>query len=225
MRIPFTIFALALPFLNLFAISFDQAAEEIVEAGVFLNRFGLCPATSGNLSRRLEEQCVVVTASGKHKGELTTEDVLIVDLDGKAQGGTKKPSAETLLHTAIYALFKDVGAVLHTHSLNGIVLTRIMPSEKLVVTEGYEIHKVFPGIRTHDSRLEIPIFENSQDIAAMAAEVTAYLQEHPQVHGFLIRGHGFYTWGRDMQEAKIRIEAFEHLFETELKIFAATKGD
>ncbi len=225
MRIPFTLVALSLPFLNLLAISFDQAAEEIVEAGVFLNRFGLCPATSGNLSRRLEEQFVAVTASGKHKGELSTEDVLIVDLDGKAQSSTKKPSAETLLHTAIYALYKDVGAVLHTHSLNGIVLTKIMPSEKMLVTEGYEIHKVFPGIKTHDSRLEIPIFENSQDIAAMGAEVTSYLQEHPHVYGFLIRGHGFYTWGRDMKEVKIRIEAFEHLFETELKIRAVTKGN
>lgn len=224
MHILWTIFVFSLPLFNLLAVSLDQAAEEIVEAGVFLNHFGLCPATSGNLSRRLEEQLVAVTASGKHKGGLTKEDVLVVDLDGKAQGGTKKPSAETILHTAIYALFKDVGAVLHTHSLNGVVLTKIMPSEKLLVTEGYEIHKAFPGIRTHDSRLEIPIFENSQDITAMAAEVTAYLQEHPQVYGFLIRGHGFYTWGHDMNEAKIRVEAFEHLFEAELKILAVTKG-
>jgi methylthioribulose-1-phosphate dehydratase len=225
MRIPFTAFILSLPFLNLFSVSFDQAADEIVEAGAFLNRFGLCPATSGNISRRLEEQVVVVTASGKHKGELTTEDVLIVDLNGNAKGTTQKPSAETLLHTAIYALFKDVGAVLHTHSLNGVVLTRLMPCEKRLVTQGYEIHKVFPRIKTHDSCLEIPIFENSQELSTMASEVTTYLQEHPQCYGFLIRGHGFYTWGRDMKEAKIRVEAFEYLFETELKILAATQGN
>lgn len=224
MRNILVLFAL-LAFLDLPALSFDQAAEEIVDAGIFLNRFGLCPATSGNFSRRLEEQFVAVTVSGKHKGELTTEDVLIVDLNGNPQGSMKKPSAETLLHTAIYALFKDVGAILHTHSLNGIVLTRLLPSKKMLVTEGYEIHKVFPGIKTHESRLEIPIFENSQDMVAMGAEVSAYLQEHPQVFGFLIRGHGFYTWGRDMKEAKIRIEAFENLFETELKLHMATKGN
>lgn len=212
-----------IPYLNLPAVSFDRAAEEIVEAGVFLNRFGLCPATSGNLSRRLDEQSAAVTASGKHKGELTAEDILIVDFNGNAQGSAKKPSAETLLHTAIYALFNEVGAVLHTHSLNGTVLTRLKPSQKALVTEGYEIHKVFPGIKTHESRLEIPIFENSQDIAAMASEISAYLPEHPNVHGFLIRGHGFYTWGRDMKEAKNRVEAFEYLFETELKLHIALK--
>ncbi len=223
MRLVLKALPLLLPFLDLPALNFDQAAEEIVEAGVFLNRLGVCPATSGNLSRRLEDQFVAVTASGKHKGELTTEDVLIVDLNGNAQDSAKKPSAETLLHTAIYALFKDVGAVLHTHSLNGTVLTRLIPSEKMLVTEGYEIHKAFPGIKTHESQLKIPIFENSQEIAAMAAEVSAYLEEHPDVYGFLIRGHGFYTWGRDMKEAKIRVEAFEYLFETELKLHMATR--
>lgn len=224
MRISYVVLILSLPFMQLFSLSFEQAAEEIVEAGIFLNRFGLCPATSSNLSIRIEENSILVTTSGTHKGDLSTDDVLLVDLDGKAQTGTKQPSAETGLHTAIYAVFKDVGAVIHTHSSNGIVLTRVKPFEKMVVTEGYEIHKVFPSFKTHDSVLHIPIFENSQDIDAMAIEVTGYLKAHPHVYGFLIRGHGFYTWGRDMKEAKIRIEAFEHLFETELKILAITKN-
>ena len=224
MRIQSTFFALFLPFLPLLGVSFKQAAEEIKEAGMFLNHFGLCPATSGNLSIRLDEHFVAVTASGRHKGELSAEDILVVELDGSAQDSAKKPSEETLLHTAIYIVFKDAAAVLHTHSLNAVVLTRLMASEKNLMTEGYEIHKAFPGIRTHNSCLDIPIFENSQDIDRMAAEVRAYLEDHPYVYGFLIRGHGFYTWGCDMKEAKNRVEAFEHLFAAELKIFTATKG-
>lgn len=51
----------------------------------------------------------------------------------------------------------------------------------------------------------------------MAAEASSYLQKHPNVCGFLIRGHGFYTWGLDMQEAKNRVEAFEYLFEAKWK--------
>lgn len=219
MRILCCIFCI--PFMHLSALSLDEAAEEIVEAGVFLHRLGLCPATSGNLSRKLEEQSIVVTATGKHKGYLTVDDVLVIDSKGNPQDREKKPSAEALLHTAIYSVLKDVGAVLHTHSLNGTVLTRLMPSAKTWTTEGYEMHKVFSGIKTHESRLEIPIFENSQDIASMAEEVSHYLEEHPQVHGFLIRGHGFYTWGRDMKEAKMRVEAFEYLFDAELKIHLA----
>ncbi len=216
--------ALLFPILRLPAIDFERAAQEIVDAGVFLNHFGLCPATSGNISRRLDGEFVAVTASGKHKGELTTDDVLMVDLKGKAQGSNKKPSAETLLHTAIYSVFGDVGAVIHTHSLNGTVLTRLVNPDTMLITDGYEIHKALPGIKTHESRVEIPIFENTQDIAAMSAEVASYLQEHPRVYGFLIRGHGFYTWGHTMNEAKIRVETFEYLFESELKFRIATRG-
>ena len=219
----FIAFSLMLPFFSLQATTFETASQEIVEAGVFLNHFGLCPATSGNFSRRLESQLIAITASGKHKGELTTDDVLIVDLKGRVQGSGKKPSAETLIHTALYALFDDVGAVLHTHSLNGTVLTRLVYPDKMLVTEGYEIHKAFPNVKTHESRIEIPIFENSQDIATMSTEVSTYLQKHPEVCDFLIRGHGFYTWGRDMKEAKIRLEAFEYLFDSELKFKAAYK--
>jgi methylthioribulose-1-phosphate dehydratase len=207
MRIALFIFTLLIPFLPLPATQ----AEDIIEAGMFLNQMGLCPATSGNLSARMDAKSIAITASGKHKGELTLHDVLLVDLNGTAQNSPLKPSAETLMHTAIYALYEEVGAVIHTHSLNGTVLARLMEPQNVLMTEGYEIHKAFPNIKTHDSRIEIPIFENTQDIQKMANEVSLYLQTHPDVYGFLIRGHGFYTWGRTMQEAKNRVEAFERV--------------
>lgn len=202
----------------LHAISPDQAAEEICKVGVFLNEKNLCPATSGNFSIRIDHDLVAVTVSGKHKGELTPEDVMLVNLEGKAQNSSKKPSAETFLHTTIYSLFEDVGAILHTHTLNGSVLSRMVAPETSITTEGYEIHKAFRGITTHESEVVIPIFENNQDIPALAREVAQYLMDHPQTYGFLIRNHGLYTWGRDMKETKIRVETFEYLFESELKL-------
>jgi len=196
----------------------NSAEDEIIETGQFLNKSGLCPATSGNISVRTSTDEVAITASGKHKGELTSDDILIVDLNGKPIGGSKKPSAETLLHTVLYANNENIGAVIHTNSLNGTVLTRFFAYQNAFITEGYEIHKAFPGITTHQSEVVIPIFENSQDMVALSKEVTLYLQAHPDTFGFLIRGHGLYTWGRTMREAKIRVEAFEYLFECELKL-------
>lgn len=198
-------------------LSFDQAAEEIVSVGQFLNQMGLCPATSGNISIRLDEGLAAVTVSGKHKGELTADDVMRVDLQGKAYHTNKKPSAETLLHTLLYTLFDDVNAVIHTHSLSGTVLSRRVAPASAIATEGYEIHKAFRGITTHESTLIFPIFENSQDLPALAAEIGQYLEEHPSIYGFLLRGHGFYVWGKDMKEAKIRAEALEYLLECELR--------
>jgi len=216
-----TIFAILFPIFGFQAISFEKAAEEIVQTGISLNHHQLCPATSGNFSQRLDEQLIAVTASGKHKGELTAEDILIADLEGKVQGSEKKPSAETALHTMLYKQNSEIGAILHTHSTNGIVLTRLLGFDTSLITEGYEIHKIFPNIGTHESRIETPIFENTQDIPVLAAKVSTYLEEHPLTFGFLIHGHGFYTWGKDMKEVKNRIEAFEQLFECELKIRTA----
>jgi methylthioribulose-1-phosphate dehydratase len=204
-----------IPAISLFA-TFEEAAEEIVQAGAILNQMRLCPATSGNFSCKVDENLIAVTVSGKHKGHLTMDDVMLVDLQGVPQGTGKKPSAETLLHTVLYAVYPDLGAALHTHSANAIVLTRLLDSE--LVTVGYEIHKAFHGIKTHESELRIPIFENSQDYPALTAEIAKYLQENPETVAFLLRGHGVYTWGRTMKEAMNRVEALENLFECEWKL-------
>ncbi len=206
-----SLFAQALP-------SFDKAAEQIVEAGAFLHRSNLCPATSGNISVRTDSGLIAITSSGKHKGALKPADIMLVDLDGIAIDKNRKPSAETLLHTLVYSFYPEAGAVIHTHTLYGTVLSRMVAPNTELVTVGYELHKVFPGITTHESTLHIPIFENSQNMALLAEEVEGYLTQDSNVYGFLIRDHGLYTWGRDMNEAKNRIEAFEYLFESELLI-------
>jgi methylthioribulose-1-phosphate dehydratase len=86
-----------------------------------------------------------------------------------------------------------------------------------VVFENYELQKAFAGVVTHESKVIVPIFENDQDIARLAAKVQPWLDAHPDCPGYLIRGHGLYTWGARMSDALRQIEAFEFLFECELK--------
>lgn len=195
----------------------SQAAEPIIKTGHFLSNLNLCSATSGNLSCRVGSDLFAITVSGKHKGELTAEDVILVNGEGKAQYTTQISSAETSLHTLIYRYFPRANAVLHTHSVNGTVLSRLLYPQNRFITKDYEIHKAFQGITTHQSQVELPIFENSQDYASLCKEIGEYLQTHPQPFGFFLRGHGLYTWGEDLKEAKIRTEAFEFLFDCELK--------
>jgi methylthioribulose-1-phosphate dehydratase len=58
------------------------------------------------------------------------------------------------------------------------------------------------------------VFENSQDIPALAREVERRLQDEP---AYLIRGHGAYAWGKDMDEAERVVEALEHLLSCEIE--------
>ena len=193
---------------------FSARATEIIKAGRFLNERGWVPATSSNFSARLEDGTFALTVSGYHKGELTHEAIMRVDSEGRPVDSDKRPSAETLLHTALYKRFPDVGAVLHTHSVNATVLSRINVGQ--LVFEDYELLKAFSGVTTHETSIILPIFPNDQDIPRLSAEVDAYMDNHPPIHGYLIAGHGLYTWGRNMAETLRHIEAFEFLFQCEL---------
>ncbi|MGY4532556.1 methylthioribulose-1-phosphate dehydratase [Pseudomonas sp. TE3786] len=200
-------------------MSREQLADEIIAAGRFLYGRGWSPATSSNYSARLSASEALLTVSGKHKGQLGRDDVLATDLNGNSLEAGKKPSAETLLHTQLYQWRADIGAVLHTHSVNATVLSRATAANQLVF-EDYELQKAFSGIATHESQVCVPIFDNDQDIARLAAKVQPWLEQHPDCVGYLIRGHGLYTWGAQMSDALRQVEAFEFLFECELKMRA-----
>ena len=194
----------------------EHLSLEIIEAGRFLYGRGWSPATSSNYSARLSATEALLTVSGKHKGQLGLDDVLATDLSGNSLEPGKKPSAETLLHTQLYNWRREIGAVLHTHSVNATVLSRLTPGESIEF-EDYELQKAFSGVSTHESTVRVPIFDNDQDIERLAAKVQPWLDTHPDCVGYLIRGHGLYTWGARMSDALRQIEAFEFLFECELK--------
>jgi methylthioribulose-1-phosphate dehydratase len=69
-------------------------------------------------------------------------------------------------------------------------------------------------VRTHQHTEWLPILDNDQDIPALARRVEALLEQSPAVHGFLLRGHGLYTWGDDLAQARRHVEILEFLLET-----------
>ena len=142
---------------------------------------------------------------------------MVVDFQGKPVANSHRPSAETLLHTQLYQRFAEVGCVLHTHSLNQTVASRLFAPQGHVRFEDYELQKAFAGNTTHDASMDVPVFANTQDMHELAAKVDAALDNQP-MWGYLIEGHGLYAWGRDMAEARRHLEAFEFLLACELKM-------
>ena len=193
----------------------EAAAEAIVAAGRRLDALGLVPATAGNFSVRLDAARIAVTASGRHKGFLTTDDVMVVDLDGRAEDPGKRSSAETLLHCGIYRRFPQAGAILHGHSIANTVLSR---RGDALTLEGYELLKAFPGLPTHDASVTLPVVPNDQDIARMQRGLDALWRDMADLPpGYLIAGHGSYVWGPDMPTALMRMEALEFMLACELE--------
>lgn len=198
---------------------FIERADQLIQAGRFFFERGWVPATSGNLSARLSDSNIAITVSGRHKGRLSRDDIMIVDADGQAINEMQRPSAETLLHTALYRRQPPLGAVLHTHSVNATVLSLLHKHELRL--RDYEVLKAFPGIDHHACEVPVPIFANDQDIARLAGVVEQRLeQDYPAAQGYLIAGHGFYTWGNSVEDATRHIEAFEFLFECEIRLWS-----
>ena len=178
----------------------------------------------------------LITASGKDKGELTEDDFILVNgLDVIARSETtkqsanathneiassglrlprndiNKPSAETLLHSAIY---KHTGAkaIFHVHTTNSTLLS--MKSKDNVVFSDLEMLKGL-DFKTHDVKVTIPIIENSQNMKYLASIAPGYINE--EVPGLLLKGHGIYAWGNSVQETKRHVEIFEFLLEYRVK--------
>jgi methylthioribulose-1-phosphate dehydratase len=186
-------------------------ASALAEVGRALYDRGWLPATSGNLSVRIDADHALVTASGRWKGRLGAEDLLVLTLDGQVLSPGGRPSAETPLHLALYRSAPAIGAVLHVHSPAATALSRACPGG--IRLEGWELAKAFPGVTTHEVALDVPVLPNDQDTHRLAEAAAALGSTLP---GYCIAGHGLYAWGAHLDDALRHLEAFEALFHLEI---------
>ncbi|HEV7364206.1 MAG TPA: methylthioribulose 1-phosphate dehydratase [Gemmatimonadales bacterium] len=194
-------------------MTFAALAAQLTQIGREFHGRGWVLGTSGNFSAVVARDPLrlAITTSGVDKGTLTPGQIVEIDERGRVLEGSGRPSAEVGLHLAITRA-RGAGAVLHTHSIWSTILSDGATEDGLAI-EGYEMLKGLDGVGTHEHREWLPILDNTQDWAAAVPEVEAKLAEQPAAHGFLIRQHGLYTWGRDLAEAKRHVEILEFLFE------------
>jgi methylthioribulose-1-phosphate dehydratase len=192
----------------------DETVQQLIEVGRNFYQRGWVLGTSGNFSAVLSKEPLrlVITASGHDKGQLTADQFVQLDEHSAVVAGSGKPSDETALHLALVHE-RSARAVLHTHSVWGTILSDAFAEAGGVRIAGWEMLKGLAGVRTHQHEEWVPILANSQDMTALAQKLTALLREHPAAHGFLLRGHGLYTWGQSLAEARRHVEIFEFLLE------------
>jgi methylthioribulose-1-phosphate dehydratase len=194
--------------------NFPEAADLLVQIGREFYMRGWALGTSGNFSAVVcrEPLRLAITATGIDKGRVTPSQILCVDENGSCVDGAGRSSAETQLHLAIVNR-RAAGAVLHTHSVWSTVLSEEHAKASGIAIQGYEMLKGLENVVTHQHREWLPIVENSQNMARLSSRVERLLDEYPRAHGFLLKGHGLYTWGQDLAQAKRHVEIFEFLLE------------
>jgi len=195
-------------------VSFQTAAREIAEIGKGFYSRGWVFGTSGNLSAVVRQNPVhlAITASGFDKGSLRASRIVQIDAQERVVRGKYKPSAEAAIHLAIVRA-RGAGAVFHTHSASGTILSERHASQGYVELGGYEMLKGLEGVHTHEHTERLPVLENSQNMKELAARIADLLEKQPEIHGVLLRKHGLYTWGSTLEEVKRHVEIIEFLME------------
>ncbi len=91
--------------------------EEVLRAAKDMLSRGLTAGTSGNVSGRLDNDQVVITPSSLSYEEMTLDDLVVLDLDGKVIDGHRSASSEKGVHLACYRKYDEIGSVIHSHPL------------------------------------------------------------------------------------------------------------
>jgi methylthioribulose-1-phosphate dehydratase len=191
-------------------------AKQLSSTMAAIHARGWCDGTGGNFSCVLQRRPLrlLMAPSGVHKGAVNPEDLILVDAEGLVQRGQGRASAETLLHLA-FVEQAGAGAVLHTHSQAGTLLSQHYGPQTNEIG-GLELHdlemlKGLDGIHTHACSVTLPVLANDQDMARLRERATPLIGDAP--HGLLIAGHGLYAWGKDLSQAQRHLEILEFLLE------------
>jgi L-fuculose-phosphate aldolase len=174
-----------------------EARRQIVEAGRRLRDRFFVASNDGNLSARLSEDRILVTPTSVNKGDVTAEQIITIDMQGKVVAGNLKPSSETKMHLAVYRARPDVQAIVHAHppTATGFAACRIRLDQDVILPEVVfglgKIGFAEYGTPTTD---EIP---------------NAVVKEIPDCEALLLSNHGALTVGPDVMQAYYRMEVLE----------------
>ncbi len=196
-----------------------EIRKELAETIRNYHQKGWSPATSTNYSFRNADNlnCIYVSRSGVDKSQFTEDDFIAVDFSGNPlpEYAGVKPSAETLIHCSLYQMFPETMCIVHSHSVYSVLHSAV--EERAVNFSGYELLKGYHGIETHDVSVDLPIYDNTQNMSDFSEELFAS-KTRLEVPAFIMRKHGTYAWGRNLFEAKRHLETTEYLLEVEWKL-------
>lgn len=173
---------------------------------------GWVSGTGGGISLRVDGR-IYLAPSGVQKERIAEADIFELDEAGEVVSG---PEDASLRQSACKPLFynafrlRDAGAVLHSHSLNALLVTLVTRGDVFRCTE-LEMMKGIRSVGYHDV-LEVPIIENTAHECDLERDMADAMVRFPNAQAVLVRRHGVYVWGRDWVEAKTQAECYDYLF-------------
>jgi L-ribulose-5-phosphate 4-epimerase len=167
--------------------------EEVLEANLELVRRGLVLYTFGNASGIARQQgLVAIKPSGVPYDELTPEQIVVTDLEGRVVEGRLRPSSDLPTHLELYRHFPALGGIAHTHSE---FATAWAQARRAIPCLGTTHADYFPG--------PVPVTEplTAEEIAGDYEQNTGRAicrvpsLDAAATPAVLVSGHGPFCWG------------------------------
>ena len=180
----------------------EELRRQVYEANMMLQKYGLVKFTWGNVSGIDREQgLVVIKPSGVPYEELSPENMVVVDMDGRVIEGDLNPSTDTPTHLALYQSFPSIGGVTHTHSLYATIWAQAGLD---IVAYGTTHADYFYGdipCTLPMKKEQIETDYEKQTGYHIVDTITARRVDPLDMPACLVASHGPFTWGKDAAEA------------------------
>lgn len=171
--------------------------EKLVEVCHKVYEKGFVAAFDGNISARTKNNSILITRSGKCKGEVTVNDLIEIDLNGKIISGKGKISTENKIHLLAYSKRNEVNAVVHCHPPYSTAFA--------LTGEGLTEHYLPEVVLTLG---KVPLCKFAVPSTDEVPESMKPFIEHSWA--LLLENHGAVTFGKDIYDAYYKMEKLEH---------------
>ncbi len=174
--------------------------EEVLEANLELVRRRLVLYTFGNASGiSRSDALVVIKPSGVRYEVMKPEDLVVVDLEGKAVEGKLRPSSDLPTHLILYKAFAGIGGVAHTHSR---FATAWAQAQREIPCFGTTHADYFHGPVPVTKPLALKEIRTDYEVNTGHAIVRRFAKLDPlHMPGVLVAGHAPFCWGATPTEA------------------------
>ncbi len=176
----------------------DDIKQNLVQAGKQLYQKNCLAACDGNLSYKINDDCILITPKGKPKAQISINDFAILDIQGRVREG--EPSSERIMHLSVYQRAPKAKCVIHAHPPTAIAWTIAYPELTKLPNECMSELIIAAG--------NIPIAPYAlPGSSEMATAIESLLPQHRII---ILARHGALCWGESVQEAVNAIERLEH---------------
>jgi L-ribulose-5-phosphate 4-epimerase len=190
----------------------EELKKIVYQANMDILRHGLVVLTWGNVSGiDREKGLMVIKPSGVAYDQLSPDNMVVMDLNGKRVEGELNPSSDTETHIELYKAFPQLGGIVHTHSTYAVAWAQA--GEDIPCYGTTHADYFYGAVPCTRSLTQQEIDEGYERNTGKIIVETFRSRGIDPVHvpGVICRNHGPFAWGKDPKQAVYHAVVLEEI--------------